>query len=70
VPQLSPFDQNTTHYAWTEPYSSGGGYILHCRTAQTRVCQQSWKEYCMYIGGGLVGTILIVLLVLFVMGRI
>jgi hypothetical protein len=45
--------------------SSNGSFALVARY-QITVC----KEKKMYIGGGLVGTVLVVLLVLFVLGRL
>jgi len=46
------------------------GFLLCSYAPRTFGCQRFWKESEMYIGGGLIGTILIVLLVLFVLGRI
>jgi hypothetical protein len=41
-----------------------------CCHARKRLAVSKLKGIDMYIGGGLVGTVLLVLLVLFVMGRI
>jgi len=53
---------------WNYPVGHGVPPLLLCSTNVW--LPAVWKEFEMYIGGGLIGTILIVLLVLFVLGRI